>query len=140
MKKIVILGIVALIVAALVAAQVPELTPQPAPQSESQPTSTSPAPQPQMSAEDVEAFLDGIVPQQLDRENIAGATISIVEDGKVLFAKGYGYSDIKTKAAVSPEENAVPARIGLEAFHLDGGDADARAGEDRPRPRRKRVP
>lgn len=57
-----------------------------------------------LTAADVEAFLDGIVPQQLERENIAGATISVVKDGKLLFARGYGYSDVANKKPVSAEE------------------------------------
>src|SRR5690242_16460659 len=57
----------------------------------------------EMTVDDVSAFLDGIMPQQLERENIAGAVISIVKDGKVLFAKGYGYSDVKQKTPVSPD-------------------------------------
>ncbi len=56
-----------------------------------------------MTQEDIEAFLDGLMPQQLGREDIAGAVISIVKDGKVLFAEGYGYSDAATKKPVSAE-------------------------------------
>lgn len=55
----------------------------------------------EMTAADVEAFLDGFVPMQLERENIAGAVVSVVKDGKVLFAKGYGYSDVEKKKPVS---------------------------------------
>ncbi len=55
----------------------------------------------EMTATDVESFLDGFVPMQLERENIAGAVISVVKDGKVLFAKGYGYSDVEKKNPVS---------------------------------------
>src|SRR6266481_450278 len=55
----------------------------------------------EMTAEDVSAFLDGIMPQQLAREDIAGAVVSIVKDGKVLFAKGYGYSDVEKRTPVS---------------------------------------
>lgn len=57
----------------------------------------------EMTADDVAAFLDGIMPQQLAREDIAGAVISVVKDGKVLFAKGYGYSDVEKKTPVSPD-------------------------------------
>ena len=57
----------------------------------------------EMTADDVTAFLDGIMPQQLSREDIAGAVISIVKDGKVLFAKGYGYSDVEKKTPVSAD-------------------------------------
>ena len=58
----------------------------------------------ELTASDVEAFLDGIVPLQLERDDIAGATIAIVKDGKLLFAKGYGYSDYEKKKPVSAEE------------------------------------
>jgi len=57
----------------------------------------------EMTAADVEAFLDGLVPQQLAREDLAGAVIAIVKDGRVLFAKGYGYADVAAKQPVSPE-------------------------------------
>jgi len=58
----------------------------------------------ELTASDVEAFLDGIVPLQLEREDIAGATIAVVKDGNILFARGYGYADVEKKKPVSPEE------------------------------------
>jgi CubicO group peptidase (beta-lactamase class C family) len=57
-----------------------------------------------MTAADVEAFLDGIVPLQLSRNDIAGATVAVVKDGKLLFAKGYGFADVQNKKPVSPQE------------------------------------
>ena len=53
-----------------------------------------------LTATDVETFLDGFVPLQLKQNDIAGATISIVKDGQLLFAKGYGYSDVEKKQPV----------------------------------------
>jgi CubicO group peptidase (beta-lactamase class C family) len=53
-----------------------------------------------LTATDVETFLDGFVPLQLQQDDIAGATISIVKDGKLLFAKGYGYGDVEKKHPV----------------------------------------
>ncbi len=70
------------------------------------------APQPEQSAKmtphdltasDLDTFLDGVMPLQLAREDIAGAVIAVVKDGKLLFAKGYGYSDAEKKNPVSPE-------------------------------------
>ena len=55
----------------------------------------------QMTADDVAAFLDGVVPLQLKQGNIAGAVVLVVKDGKVLYAKGYGYSDVKKKTPVT---------------------------------------
>src|SRR6266704_1882247 len=57
----------------------------------------------EMTSEDVGAFLDGIMPQQLAREDVAGVVVSVVKNGKVLFAKGYGYSDVEKKVPVSPD-------------------------------------
>ena len=57
----------------------------------------------EMTADDVSSFLDGIMPQQLAVNDIAGVVISVVKDGKVLFAKGYGYSDVAKKVPVSAD-------------------------------------
>ena len=43
------------------------------------------------------------MPLQLEHADIAGAVVAVVKDGKLLFAKGYGYSDYEKKAPVSPE-------------------------------------
>lgn len=89
--------------AAAVRAQGPKPpVPKPAPKSENVPASTS-TPH-EMTQQDVAAFLDGIMPQQLAREDIAGAVISVVRDGKVIFARGYGYSDVEKKKPVSPDD------------------------------------
>ncbi len=74
--------------------------PEPKPQGAANTTSSAP----EMTPQDVGAFLDGIMPQQLGREDIAGVVISVVKDGKVLFAKGYGYSDVEKKKPISPED------------------------------------
>ncbi len=58
----------------------------------------------ELTAADVEAFLDGLLPLQIKRDDIAGATVSIVKDGKLLFAKGYGYADVEKKTPVSAQE------------------------------------
>src|SRR5262249_15873274 len=57
----------------------------------------------ELTAGDLEAFLDGMMPSQLERENIAGAVIAVVKDGKVLFAKGYGYSDVDKRTRVTAD-------------------------------------
>src|SRR5207253_4926212 len=57
----------------------------------------------ELTPQDISAFLDGIMPQQLATDDIAGAVISIVKDGKVIFAKGYGYSNIEKRTPVSPD-------------------------------------
>ena len=59
---------------------------------------------PELTATDLEAFLDGLIPAQLEREDIAGAVVAVVKDGKILFAKGYGFSDVEKRKSVSPAE------------------------------------
>jgi CubicO group peptidase (beta-lactamase class C family) len=58
---------------------------------------------PEMTAGDVSAFLDGVMPLQLAREDIAGAVVLVVKDGKVLFAKGYGYADVEKRIPVTAD-------------------------------------
>ena len=58
----------------------------------------------ELSATDLEAFLDGLVPTEIARDDIAGVVIAVVKDGKVVFEKGYGYADVKTKRAVVPTQ------------------------------------
>jgi CubicO group peptidase (beta-lactamase class C family) len=65
-------------------------------------TATTPRTTPELTATDVEAFLDGLVPMQLQREDIAGAVIVVVKNGSILFSKGYGYADVKKRVPVSP--------------------------------------
>lgn len=57
----------------------------------------------ELTATDLEAFLDGLVPLQIERDDIAGAVVAVVKDGNVLFEKGYGYADVAKKTAVSPQ-------------------------------------
>jgi CubicO group peptidase (beta-lactamase class C family) len=57
----------------------------------------------ELTAQDVGTFLDGLLPMQLEREDIAGAVVVIVKDGTVLYSGGYGYSDVAKKKPVSVE-------------------------------------
>ena len=83
-------------------AQAPKSTPvPPSPQAPAESESSVTEPPHAMTADDVHAFLDGFVPMQLERENIAGAVVLVVKDGRILFAKGYGYSDVDKKIPVT---------------------------------------
>ena len=64
---------------------------------------TVPTTTPEMTAADLGAFLDGVMPLELAREDIAGAVVLVVKDGKVLFTKGYGYADVSKRTPVSAE-------------------------------------
>src|SRR5262245_12167635 len=80
-------------------AQGPKPTPAPQPPAASEASKTEPAHE--LTVADVHAFLDGFVPMQLERENIAGAAVLVVKDGAIFFAKGYGYSDVEKKVPVT---------------------------------------
>ncbi|HET8841702.1 MAG TPA: serine hydrolase domain-containing protein [Ktedonobacteraceae bacterium] len=67
------------------------VTPLPAPASASQIT----------DPHDLETFLDGVMAAQLQDDHIPGATVSVVKDGKILFAKGYGFADIQQSEPVN---------------------------------------
>jgi CubicO group peptidase (beta-lactamase class C family) len=79
------------------------LPPSPAPSGAVQMAATSPGTPHEMTADDLSTFLDGMVPYMIQRGDIAGGVISVVKDGKLLFAHGYGYADLKARTPVSPE-------------------------------------
>jgi CubicO group peptidase (beta-lactamase class C family) len=57
---------------------------------------------PAMTAQDLDTFYAGLMPYALHRADIPGGVLVVVKDGKILFAKGYGYADVKTKKPVNP--------------------------------------
>ena len=57
-----------------------------------------------LTKDDLEAFLDGLVPYALKRNDVAGGVVAVVKDGQLLFAKGYGYADIANRKPVVADE------------------------------------
>jgi CubicO group peptidase (beta-lactamase class C family) len=105
MRKLTALIMLCLVFSSLAGGQVPNVPTAPLNKTnEPMTTDSIPAGSRELTAADVEAFLDGIVPLQLEREDVAGATVAIVKDGKLLFSKGYGYANVKNKKPVSAEE------------------------------------
>src|SRR5436305_2170583 len=51
------------------------------------------------------AFLDGVMAANLRDKHVAGATVAVVKDGALFFAKGYGYSDVSHYAPVNAERS-----------------------------------
>jgi len=72
-----------------------------------EPTLASPAavsaPQHPLTADDVDAFLDGLIPAALNTAEVPGAVVVVVKGGQVLFQKGYGYADYDGHIRVDPE-------------------------------------
>ena len=56
-----------------------------------------------LSCGDLDAFFDGYMNLALARGDIAGAVIAVVQDGHVIFEKGYGVSDVKTQSPIDPK-------------------------------------
>jgi CubicO group peptidase (beta-lactamase class C family) len=52
---------------------------------------------------EMEAFLDEELGREMEKHHIAGAAVSVVKDGKLFLAKGYGYADLKNDIPVDPE-------------------------------------
>ena len=56
----------------------------------------------QLTADNVNAWLDGYMPISIGRADIPGAVVVIVKDGEILTSRGYGYSDVKKRKPVDP--------------------------------------
>jgi CubicO group peptidase (beta-lactamase class C family) len=81
--------------------------PAPAPPPESSPASSgaiaaAPAEQPpgRLDADGVEAFVDGWMAAYLDENGAVGGVVSIVENGRIVLAKGYGEDDLERRREV----------------------------------------
>ena len=48
----------------------------------------------------LEAFMDGVMTAQLGALNIAGAVVTVVKDGELSLAKGYGHADLEARKPV----------------------------------------
>jgi len=60
-------------------------------------------------AAELEAFLDELMAKDMEANHVPGAAVSVVKDGKLFFAKGYGYADL---------ENKIPIDAGQTVFAI----------------------
>ena len=58
---------------------------------------------PAMTSQDLNAFFGGLMPYAIHRDDIAGAVVVVVKDGKVIFSQGYGYADLAKRTPVIPD-------------------------------------
>ena len=68
------------------------------------PAAPESSPAPALTKQDLEPFLDALIPSELRTRNLAGAVVSVVKDGQVLLQKGYGYADLEAKKPVLPDQ------------------------------------
>ncbi|MGH8191051.1 MAG: serine hydrolase [Rhodanobacteraceae bacterium] len=59
-----------------------------------------PASTPTLDAADLQAFFGSLVPYMLKRNDIAGAAVAVVKNGKLIFAQGYGYANVAKRTPV----------------------------------------
>ena len=59
-----------------------------------------------LDSADLEAFFDGLLPLQLERNDVAGAVVVVMKDGQTLLRKGYGFADTEKKTPVDPAATA----------------------------------
>ena len=64
--------------------------------------SSTPAAHP-LERSDLEPWLDGLMPYAIERGDVAGAVVAVVKNGEVIFAKGYGFADVKNHKPVDAE-------------------------------------
>jgi len=103
--------LVAVVVATPAVAQPPSIRPLvPSPRKEQQQV-FGPAPVVPAAARGVHdraelaAFLDGVMAANLRDKHVAGATVAVVKDGSLFYAKGYGYADVAKRASVDAEHS-----------------------------------
>jgi CubicO group peptidase (beta-lactamase class C family) len=53
---------------------------------------------------ELQSFLDGIITDQLSAYHLPGASVAVVKDGEVFFAKGYGYANIAEQIPVLADQ------------------------------------
>jgi len=51
---------------------------------------------------DVDVWLDGFLPYALRTGDIPGAVVTVVKDGQILTARGFGYADVEKRTPVDP--------------------------------------
>ena len=66
------------------------------------PTPAGSTPSRALSREDIDSWLDGLLPYAIQNGQIAGAVVVVVKDGQVLTEKGYGYADVDRKTPMDP--------------------------------------
>jgi CubicO group peptidase (beta-lactamase class C family) len=53
---------------------------------------------------ELEAFMDGLIHNQMKEHNIVGVTLSIVQNGEIILLKGYGFADRESRKPVDPSK------------------------------------
>ncbi|AKA68153.1 serine hydrolase domain-containing protein [Clostridium scatologenes] len=69
-----------------------------------------------LNKDSIENFADHMFNEQLKKFNVPGAVFTVVKDNKVIFEKGYGYSDLDKKIPVDPKTTVFRAASVSKTF------------------------
>jgi CubicO group peptidase (beta-lactamase class C family) len=56
-----------------------------------------------IDTDDLGAFVDGFVQGRMKAQNVVGVTVSVVHDGRMIFARGYGHDDLEAGRRVDAD-------------------------------------
>jgi CubicO group peptidase (beta-lactamase class C family) len=76
----------------------------PSPEASASPAPVANAAGHDLSASDLQSFLDGFMSQALENRNLAGAVVTVVKDGQQLFGGGFGYADAEKKSPILADQ------------------------------------
>ncbi len=88
-----------------------------------------PGPCPSISAQEIEHFLDRFLPPKMKEYAVPGSVFAMVQDGKMLLAKGYGVADVETGRPVDPGQTLVRAYSVSKSFTATGAMQLVEAGQ-----------
>jgi CubicO group peptidase (beta-lactamase class C family) len=71
------------------------------------PSATAESSDHRLDRDDLQAWLDGLLPYAMKSGDIAGAVVAVVKDGRVLFQQGYGYADLDKRIPMDPERTMI---------------------------------
>jgi CubicO group peptidase (beta-lactamase class C family) len=54
--------------------------------------------------QEFEAFVDNFFQEEMSKTHVPGGVVSVVKDGKLFFAKGYGYANLEKKIPVAADK------------------------------------
>jgi len=66
----------------------------------------------ELDAAEVEVWADEVFGTAFDERRFSGAVISVVQDGEVVLAKGYGFADYESKLPAHPFHSCFYCRRG----------------------------
>jgi CubicO group peptidase (beta-lactamase class C family) len=79
------------------------------------------------------AFVDGVVRTNMEDDHIAGATVSVVRDGAVVFKKGYTALRPIARASRKSRYDPFSNRLEYQNLHMDRDHEGYGKGQDRSR-------